>query len=105
MNHHLNRILDQQRDAELQRAAEQARLASELPSARTRAARAPRHSQDRWATGFTLSGHHLATLDRFLGQAKRAALRAEREFEGVSIEIDSEGVVSVHAIGMRSMVL
>jgi hypothetical protein len=52
-----------------------------------------------------LRGHDLARLDRFLGQAKRVALRAEREFEGVRLEIDARGVVSVHATGVRSMVL
>jgi hypothetical protein len=44
-------------------------------------------------------------LDRFVSQAQRAALRAEREFEGVSIELGDPGAVSVHAIGMTSMVL
>jgi hypothetical protein len=77
----LKHILAQQRDAELQRAAEQTRLASEL------------------------GGHHLAKLDRFLGQAQRAALRAEREFEGISIEIDAQGIVRVHAVGMTSILL
>lgn len=105
MNSQLNHILAQQRTAELQRAAEQTRLASELPGAKTRAARAPQQTQERRATGFTLRGHHLAKLDRFLDQAKPAALRAEQEFDGVSIEIDAQGVVSVHAIGMASMVL
>ncbi|MBV9416782.1 MAG: hypothetical protein JO363_17500, partial [Solirubrobacterales bacterium] len=55
--------------------------------------------------GFTLRGHHLAQLDRFLWQAQSAARRAEREFEGVSVEIDARGEVTVHAPGMTSMVL
>ena len=105
MNPQLNHILAEQRTAELQCAAERTRLASELPGARARAARAPQHTEEPRATGFMLRGHHLAKLDRFLGQAKRVALRAEREFEGVSIEIDAQGVLSVHAIGMTSMVL
>jgi hypothetical protein len=50
-------------------------------------------------------GHHIAKLDRFVGQAQRAATRAGREFEGVSIEVDAQGVVSVHAIGIASMLL
>jgi hypothetical protein len=101
MTAQLNRILAQQRSAELQLAAERTRLASELPRAGLRASRA----QELRATGFTLRGHHLAKLDRFLGKAQRAALRAGREFEGVSIEITTQGVVIVHAIGMTSMLL
>jgi hypothetical protein len=50
-------------------------------------------------------GHHIAKLDRFVGQAQRAAARAGREFDGVSIEVDAQGVVSVHAIGMSSVLL
>ena len=53
----------------------------------------------------TLHGRHIAKLDRFVGQAQRAAVRAEREFEGVSIELSDHGAVTVHAIGMTSMVL
>ena len=56
-------------------------------------------------TRFTLHGRHVAKLDRFVGQAQRAALRAEREFEGVTIEVDDQGTVSVCAIGMTSMLL
>ena len=56
-------------------------------------------------TRFTLQGHHIAKLDRFVVQAHRAAARAGREFEGVSIEVDAQGVVMVHAIGMTSMSL
>ena len=58
-----------------------------------------------WGTRFTVHGHHIAKLDRFVGQAQRAATRAGREFEGVSIEVDAQGVVSVHAIGIASMLL
>jgi hypothetical protein len=87
MNSELNHTLARQHGAELLRAAERTRLAAEP------------------GTGFTLRGHDLAKLDRFLGQAKRAALRDQREFEGVSIEIGAQGTVSVHATGMRSMVL
>jgi len=105
MNAQLNYAVAQQRSAELQRAGEQARLASEPRRARTRAARVPQHRPEPRVTGFTLRGHHIAKLDRFVGQAQRAALRAEREFEGVSVEIDAQGAVSVHAIGMTSMVL
>jgi hypothetical protein len=105
MNPELNHILAQQHTAELHGAAERARLASELPRAGTRAARAAQHTQERRATGLRLRGHHLAKLDRFLGQAHRVASQAEREFEGVSIEIDAQGVISVHAIGMTPMVL
>jgi hypothetical protein len=53
----------------------------------------------------TLHGHHVAKLDRFVAQARRAASWAEREFEGVSIELDDHGRVSVHAVGMTSMFL
>jgi hypothetical protein len=56
-------------------------------------------------TQFKLHGRHIAKLDRFVGQAHRAAVRAEREFEGVSIELSDHGVVTVDAIGMTSMVL
>jgi len=56
-------------------------------------------------TRFTLHGRHIAKLDRFVGQAQRAALRAERAFEGVRIELDNQGTVSVHAIGMTSIFL
>jgi hypothetical protein len=56
-------------------------------------------------TRFTLHGRHVAKLDRFVGQAQRAALRAERQFEGVTIEVDDQGTVSVCAIGMTSMLL
>ena len=52
-----------------------------------------------------MDGHHIAKLDRFVGQAQRAAARAGGEFVGVSIEVDAEGVVSVHAIGIASMLL
>jgi hypothetical protein len=65
----------------------------------------PQNRQEPWVTGFTLHGHHIAKLDRFVSQARRAALQAEREFEGVSIEVDPHGRVSVHAIGMTSMLL
>jgi len=58
-----------------------------------------------WGTRFTVRGHHIAKLDRFVGQAQRAATRAGREFEGVSIEVDAQGVVSVNAIGLASMLL
>jgi len=105
MNAELNHMLAQQRAAELQRAAEQTRRASELTGASGRAARLPQHRERTSATGFTLLGHHVAKLDRFLGQAQRVALRAEREFDGVNIEIDAHGVVTVHAIGITSMVL
>jgi hypothetical protein len=101
-----SRLLAEQRTAELERVAEQARLLSELPSGRTRATRAAEGSHHHaQATGFTLRAHHLAKLDRFLGQAQRAALRAQREFEGVTIEISDDGLVTVHAIGMTSILL
>jgi hypothetical protein len=88
MTAELNLKLAQQRAAERHRAATQTRLASE------------QHTR---VTGFTLRGHHLAKLDRFLGQAQRAAHVAEREFEGVSIEVRPHGVVMVHAVGMTSI--
>jgi hypothetical protein len=88
MNSELTHILARQRAAELQSAAERRRLASEAP-----------------ATGLTLRGHDLAKLDRFLVHAKRAALRDNREFDGVSVEIDAQGIVTVNATGMKSIVL
>ncbi len=103
MNSQLNQIRAQQRSAELQRVGEQARFSTELSSARGRTARVLKHRHELRVTGFTL--HHIAKLDRFVGQAQRAARRAGREFEGVSIEVDARGVVSVHAIGMMSMML
>jgi hypothetical protein len=57
------------------------------------------------AAEFTLNVQHIGKLDRFIGQAQRAAVLAEREFEGVLIEVDAEGTVSVHAAGIRSMLL
>jgi hypothetical protein len=33
------------------------------------------------------------------------ALRADRAFEGVCIELDDQGTVTVHAIGMTSILL
>ncbi|MBV8999198.1 MAG: hypothetical protein JO304_09075 [Solirubrobacterales bacterium] len=54
---------------------------------------------------FALHGRHIARLDRFVAQAQRAALRAEREFEGVCVELDDQGTVSVHALGMTSILL
>jgi hypothetical protein len=105
MNSELSRILARQRAAELQRAADRRRLASEVPRAGPRAVRAPRHSLDAPATGLTLRGHDLAKLDRFLVHAKRAALRDDREFDGVSVEIDAQGTVTVNATGMKSIVL
>jgi hypothetical protein len=63
------------------------------------------HRKEPSVTGFTLRGHHVAKLDRFVAQAQRAALRAEREFEGVCIEVDAQGRVTVHAFGMTSMLL
>ena len=105
VNPQLNHILAQQRSAELQRDGEQARFSRELSSVTSRTARVLKHRQDLCGAGFTLHGHHIAKLDRFVGQAQRAASRAEREFEGVSIEVDSHGVVTVHASGVMSMVL
>ena len=105
MNPQLNHILAQRRSGELQRDGEQARFSSELPLARSRTARVLNHRHELRVTGFTLHRHHIARLDRFVGQAQRAALRAEREFEGVSIEVDDHGVVSAHATGVMSMVL
>jgi hypothetical protein len=105
MNPELNHTLARQHAAELQRAAERGRLASEVARAGTRGGRAPQHSPSPRASGFTLRGHDLAKLDRFLGQATRAARQDDREFEGVSIEIDAHGIVSVHAAGMPSIVL
>ena len=54
---------------------------------------------------FTLYGHHIGKLDRFVGQAQRTAARAAREFEGVTLRVDAQGAVSVHATGMTSMLL
>ena len=105
MTAQLNQILARQRTAEFQRIAEQTPHASELQRAGAGEDRAPQHAQAPRATGLTLRGHHLAKLDRFLGQAQRAALRAEREFDGVTVEINAEGVVTVHAIGMTSILL
>jgi hypothetical protein len=105
MNARLIHILAQQRSAELKRAGEQARLSGERRTARRRAARVLQDGQEPRVTGFTLRGHHIGKLDRFVGQAQRTALRAEREFEGVRIEVDAQGVVSVHAIGMVPIVL
>jgi hypothetical protein len=117
MNTQLHYIVAQQRGAEPQRAGEQARLTSEVsarhrqgsalpPTARSEVAQALQHRKRAvGGTRFTLHGHHIAKLDRFVSQAQRAALRAEREFEGVSIELGDPGAVSVHAIGMTSMVL
>ena len=104
MNAQLNYMLAQQRSRELRRSAEQAPPATELARSANRVARVSQHRQ-KVATRFTLRGHHIAKLDRFLGQAQRAALRAEREFDGVSIEINAEGVASVHGVGMTPMVL
>jgi hypothetical protein len=56
-----------------------------------------------WGTRFVVHGHHIAKLDRFVVQAQRAAARAGREFEGVTIEVDTRGAVGVHAIEMASM--
>jgi hypothetical protein len=105
MNPQLNHILAQQRSAELQRDGDQARFSSGPPSAGSRTARVLHHRRQPCVSGFTLHRHHIAKLDRFVGQAQRAARRAEREFEGVSIEVDDHGVVSVHARGMMSMLL
>jgi len=68
-------------------------------------ARVPQDRRGPWETRFTLHGHHLAKLDRFVGQAQRAAARAGRQFEGVSIEVNGRGAVSVHATGMTSLLL
>ena len=68
-------------------------------------ARVLEHDRGPWGARFTLRGHHIAKLDRLVGQAQRAAVRAGREFEGLSIEVNPQGVVSVHAIGMESMLL
>jgi hypothetical protein len=121
MNVQLNHMIAQQRSAELQRAGERARLASEVPAERRNSpdpnpiTRLHAHlahltvlQHGERAVGdtrFTVHGRHIAKLDRFVGQAQRAALRAGREFEGVSIELDDRGTVSVHATGMTSMLL
>jgi hypothetical protein len=86
MHVQLNHMIARQRNAELHRAGEQKRLAV-------------------CKTQFTLHGRHIAKLDRFVGQAQRAARRTKREFEGVRLELDGRGTVSVHAIGMTSMLL
>jgi hypothetical protein len=82
------------------------RSAQGMPATTARArdglARVPREPR---LTRFTVAGHHVAKLDRFVSHAQRAAARAGREFEGVSVEVDAQGVVSVHAIGMASMLL
>lgn len=104
MNPEINHTLARQRAAELRRAAERTRLASEVRGTRPQV-RASQLSPEPRASGFMLRGHDLAKLDRFVGQAARAAVRADREFEGVSVEIDAQGVVRVHASGMTSMVL
>lgn len=62
-------------------------------------------SHESLAAEFTLDGRHIGKLDRFVGQAQRAALHSGRQFEGVTVEVDAEGIVTVHAIGMRSMLL
>ncbi len=54
---------------------------------------------------FLLRGHHIGKLDRFVGQAQRAAARAAREFDGVTVVVDERGTVSVHATGMTAMSL
>jgi hypothetical protein len=105
VNPQLNYILARQRTRELQRAGEQARLASELRTAKSEATRLPQHTHEPRVTGLTLHGHHVAKLDRFISQARRAALQAERDFEGVSIEVDAQDRIIVHAIGMTSMLL
>jgi hypothetical protein len=101
MNGRLNHIVAEQRSAELRRAGEQARTAGEA-SARRRSARDPEPTRRLSAH---LDGRHIAKLDRFVSQAQRAALQADREFDGVSIEVDDDGTVNVHAIGMMSMLL
>jgi hypothetical protein len=102
-------MIAQQRRAARQHAGHQARLAGKAHAGRRtaigRVTRAPQHRQPPWVVRFTLHGHHIAKLDRFVGQAQRAALRAEREFEGVNITVDAQGIVSVHAIDMTSMLL
>jgi hypothetical protein len=105
MNPQLNHILAQHRGAELRRDGEEARFSRELPSVTSRTAPALKHRQELCATGFTLHRHHIAKLDRFVGQAQRAARRAGREFDGVSVEVDDHGVVSIHASGVMSMLL
>ena len=105
MNPQLNHILAQQRSAQPQRDGDQAWFSSEPPSARSPTARVLQHRGQPCVSGFTLHRHHITKLDRFVGQAQRAARRAEREFEGVSIEVDDDGVVTVHASGVMSMLL
>jgi hypothetical protein len=100
MHSELSHILARQRAAELHRAAERRRLAREVPGAG-----APQPSLDPPATRLTLRGHDLAKLDRFLVHAKRAALRDDRDFDGVKVEIDAEGIVTLNATGMKSIVL
>lgn len=63
------------------------------------------HRREPSLARFTMHRHQIGKLDRFVGQAQRTARRAEREFKGVTIEVDAEGMVSVHAIGMRPMLL
>jgi len=86
------------RDAQFERPPTAVRAGSGL-------ARVLGHRGEPWGTRFTVDGHHMAKLDRFVGQAQRVAARAGREFEGVSIEVDAQGVVSVNAIGLASMLL
>jgi len=105
MNPDLNHTFARERAAELRRAAEGARLAGDLPRAGTLGFRTPQDSPILRAVGFTLRGHDLAKLDRFLSQAARAARRDNRAFEGVSIEVSAGGTVSVHAVGMRPIEL
>jgi hypothetical protein len=91
------------RGAELQRGGEQVRLAGELRTGGSRAPGvAPRRQEPRQAL-LTLHRRDIARLDRFLIQGQRAALRADREFEGITIAVDDDGGITVTAVGMTSI--
>lgn len=87
--------------AELQREGEQARLVGDLRNGGSRAADVPQRQVPRQMV-LTLYGRDIARLDRFVAQGQRAALKVGREFEGVMVEVDADGSISINAIGMNS---
>lgn len=92
------------RGAEPQRERDQPRLTRGLPAGGSQAPLVL-EGQVPGQTSVTLCSRDIARLDRFVAQSQRAAVQADRAFEGVTVHVDGVGRISIHAVGMNSMLL
>ena len=80
-----------------------ARQRQPLRTPSRRGAEPQRARRESRQTVLTLYGRDIAKLDRFVSQGQRAALRDDREFEGVTLAVDLNGAITVNAVGMTSL--